>query len=480
MAVLRFPHIDFLSLRNELIHNLDFYLNIDHPIRARKVECPHEYAAKIKSIVDEGLKAFNTEFLSISSKVVKGKTVYFYTNEGTRLVDTLIGRYLRRFFQISSPSRNALIDLLLKHLQEPLPYGILRLDIKNFYESINTAELMKEITQSDLQSEHLNFIKKQFLAGGRGIKRGLSLGNVLSEVCLKKLDNIFNQIDEVILYERFVDDILIIYDCDKRDAPNTLLDFQSNSLIKEFLNRFTLEFHSDDAKLFNTTIPSVSEAKGDKKKKEDRKEFDYLGYHFSVSNKYMEAPGQTNLKKGEKNSQGKKEKQSKKNSQLRLVEVDLSEKSFKKIEARLRRSFSSYHTSISSIALDPRISAQVVPIDNFEVSPNAFLAFKLLEKRISFLVNNYRLFNQKKKVHFINGIYFGFRAVNTLEGRLLTLDKLLSQLIWREKSNASSAFLQRELDRLNRHSFRQGFQKQIFVHFSVSSLKEIKRCWRQI
>ena len=77
MAVLRFPHIDFLSLRNELIHNLDFYLNIDHPIRARKVECPHEYAAKINSIVDEGLKAINTEFLSISSKVVKGKTVYF-------------------------------------------------------------------------------------------------------------------------------------------------------------------------------------------------------------------------------------------------------------------------------------------------------------------------------------------------------------------------------------------------------------------
>ena len=217
----------------------------------------------------------------------------------------------------------------------------------------------------------------------------------------------------------------IIYDLKHK------INIESNKEISHFLEKYKLELHIEDEKYFQKEVYKINRTK-----KINDINFDYLGYRFTIKNKYAPA----------------------KDRQFRLVTVDLSEKTFQKYKRRIEKSFSSY---------------------NHNYLANQVIAFTLLDKRISYLTSNYRLFNQKKRVSFINGIYYGFRAINQTDGRLKELDDYLRYFIEREKMSCHSSS-KKFLDSLNKHSFTRGFKNKTFLYFSISSLKEIKNCWKDI
>ncbi len=441
MANISFPHITELSLKKELIRNRTFFLKIDKTKRSRKSTNPINLEKEIDSIVQDGIQAFNSDSIDLILRKIKGNNVYSYKNLGTKLVDKLITRYLKDYFELATPSRNDMVDVLLSHLQEPSEYRIHRLDLKKFYESINTNELLHKLKTTDLQLQHINFIKNNILLkNGYGIKRGLPLSNVLSEICLKELDSIFQETEGIFFYKRFVDDIIIISDLKKK------FEVKSDPNIKSFLTKFSLDFHSDKTKFLEEDVLSFDNKNSCSTATSIRKhiEFDLLGYHFRVANVIK--------------NNSRAQNYFKKNG-LRYLEIDLSDKTFNKIKRKLSASFSAYHKL-------PHYRSRITK-------------FKLLDQRISFLTSNYRLFNQTKKVNFINGIYFGFRSVNK-QKKLLELDKYLHYLIGREKRNTSSVAEKKKLDKLNRHSFQKGFEHKIFNHFSIHLLKEIRKCWSQI
>lgn len=420
-----FPIIDTLSLRDELIRNKELFFKLSKTTRIKKLENPEIFDLEIEKTVNLGLKGFRSKRKCFIEHKIKEKLVYSYSNIGTIAVDKIISRYLAKIYNLKLWSRDEIMSILLHHLREPTSYGVLRLDIKNFYETINTKELLKELQKTELQLKHLSFIKSTFLKAGRGIKRGLPLSQVLSEICLQNLDEIFRQTNGIFFYARFVDDIIIIYDGKNK------LDINQIKEITNFLTKYKLEFHSDNEKEFNQIIPKIN-----KKTTYKDIKFDYLGYQFKIKNEYSQP----------------------KERQYRSVEVDLSEKTFKKFKQRLEKSFSIYH--------------------NQHIT-NPSQSYKLLDKRISYLTSNYRLFNQRKRVTFINGIYYGFRAINNSKGRLTELDNLLRYLIRREQNNSES-YYKNDLELLNRHSFIRGFSDKSFLYFSVSSLNEIRKCWKNI
>jgi retron-type reverse transcriptase len=118
-------------------------------------------------------------------------------------------------------------------LKETLFDGILRLDVKDFYPSIDHAVLCKQIKKSIKKKEILECILKAIknptankLESGNkrensiGVPQGLSISNILANIYFFPIDNIFSKKSHI-KYFRYVDDILILCKCENLDKIRT-------------------------------------------------------------------------------------------------------------------------------------------------------------------------------------------------------------------------------------------------------------------
>lgn len=101
----------------------------------------------------------------------------------------------------------------------------IKLDIKDFYPSINHKILRKEI-KKDIKSRkflRLLFNSITTATGEKGVKntkgvpQGLSISNILANIYLKELDDVYKNTANIV-YFRYVDDILIL--CSSTDCLN--------------------------------------------------------------------------------------------------------------------------------------------------------------------------------------------------------------------------------------------------------------------
>lgn len=122
-------------------------------------------------------------------------------------------------------------------------FCFLRVDIKNYYPTIDQKILIRRVRTKIRKTELVRLIQnaistptgKKNIAENiskRGVPQGLSISNILSSVYLTKLDEKYKRDAR---YFRYVDDILII--CRKRDAQST---FRS---LKADLKKLKLECH---------------------------------------------------------------------------------------------------------------------------------------------------------------------------------------------------------------------------------------------
>lgn len=149
--------------------------------------------------------------------------------------------------------------------------SFIKLDVSNFYPSINHTVLLRKLRSKIRSPIILNLIKsaistptvskssKSDTANAKGVPQGLAISNALAATYLVDIDKKFSKIPNV-KYFRYVDDILIL--C-KGKQKSTI----ASEIISEFKS-IGLEVHD----------PVVSPAKSSMGKLGEK--FDYLGYEF--------------------------------------------------------------------------------------------------------------------------------------------------------------------------------------------------------
>lgn len=166
------------------------------------------------------------------------------------------------------------ISALKSICSEGLPMTIIRLDIKKFYQSVDTKKVLDCATNGTKSTYALRQNLQHFLAWSednvRGVPTGVSLSSSLAEYYLMQyLDSRAISLPGVYFYRRYVDDIIMV--CSSRRPSREYIEDLEAILPEE------LEFNSATNKR-DVLIIHTPEQRGC---------FNYLGYKFSITRKLV-------------------------------------------------------------------------------------------------------------------------------------------------------------------------------------------------
>ncbi|MEB2626717.1 antiviral reverse transcriptase Drt3a, partial [Pseudomonas sp. YuFO8] len=146
---------------------------------------------------------------------VKNKTIYRIKNFSDELILRKINKNIQRNIKLPNASRDSIIANIKNILSEGVSYKIYRLDVKSFYESFLTEDVISIISKIQRLSPTTKKMVKDILnhhtnSGGLGVPRGLALSATLSEIMMLPFDKEVCSQPGVFFYSRYVDDIIII------------------------------------------------------------------------------------------------------------------------------------------------------------------------------------------------------------------------------------------------------------------------------
>ena len=263
-------------------------------------------------------------------------------------------------------------------MEDNCPKYVIRTDIKNFYESIPQKILLEKINNDYLLSiktkkfinqifESYNGLTKQTDADtARGVPRGIGISAYLSELFMRNVDNQIQELDDLVYYARYVDDIIAIFVPESKNVNDNYLQ-NYLSQIKKIVENEELNLNEAKTKEYKL-FDSLNYIRLNT---ESPKTIQYLGYEIGSTDK-------------------------------KLV-IELSERKIKKYFDRIKLSFKSFSK---------------------KKQHNRKKEFKLLSARIKYLTSNTKLRNNKDKV-FV-GIFYSNPFLKSVE----SLERLQKRLNW--------------------------------------------------
>lgn len=176
---------------------------------------------------------------------------------------------LRRLVGGQGAARNAVVKAIRCICAEGVPYTIIRLDIRRFYDSIDIDDMSKVVDQATRETYALRRNLEEFLHWSKenfgGIPTGLSLSATLAEFYIsQQYDTKVRALPGVNFYIRYVDDIIMV--CAPGKSGN---DYISDA---EALLPPGLRFNASSNKKKFVDLQS-EKARG---------KFEYLGYSFDI------------------------------------------------------------------------------------------------------------------------------------------------------------------------------------------------------
>lgn len=199
---------------------------------------------------------------SFSRSKRKQKWVYYPSNKVDYLAIKLLDRYLRRIYKVIQADRNKIIRQIKSLLEDEGDFIILKVDIENFYESVDLQSLISKI-QNDmiLSPQGIKLLKSLALNSPNGLPRGIGISSTLAELYLENFDKEIKNHESVFYYCRYVDDIFILLNKqDKKKVKNTVVNQ---------LNLISLNINKIKEKEIILQAPYSQS-------------FDYLGYNFQL------------------------------------------------------------------------------------------------------------------------------------------------------------------------------------------------------
>ena len=219
----------------------------------------------------------------------KGKPVFCIDAEPeTFFVIKQLQRNIHRIYGVKQANRHDLVCQLRDMLGSSFPFELVRTDISSFYESIDRKQLVEKLDKDQLLSPaSKKYIKQVLVSYGAisgtatGIPRGVGISAYLAELSLRPVDKEIRAIPGLVLYCRFVDDIVAVFA--RPPAGKNLGSFKN--LIIEILVENALTHNAIKTSEFK--LPDTTS-----------REFEYLGYRFNcIGDKFGVSPSAAKIEK---------------------------------------------------------------------------------------------------------------------------------------------------------------------------------------
>ena len=178
---------------------------------------------------------------------------------------------LASLYKDETPFLHSIITGVMQEIWQRGFDSVIRLDVKDFYPSINHELLLKRLSKRIRKKELISLIKsaitqqtlekidnKKVTKAITSIPQGLPISNILANIYLEVIDKKYNN-DSSLAYFRYVDDILIF--CNRLN-----IEHLKQTIISDFL-AIGLVIHGDDDPGKNYSGDASSR-------------FNYLGYVF--------------------------------------------------------------------------------------------------------------------------------------------------------------------------------------------------------
>lgn len=356
-------------------------------------------------------------------KNINGKPGYDCASPEDELVLKKLNDNIKRLFKVKTSDRHAIVKQVISLLKDSQPISVIRLDIKNFYESIDRKKVVDYVNDEWLLSYQNRMILKSFndltqISSEKGLPRGLSISSTLSELGLRKFDSKVRKIKDVYFYGRFVDDMIIF--CTKN--PQEILDEVTGLLNGLNLNlKFNEKTYIFDAEANNR----------------EKSFIDYLGYKIIFeSSPELVKP--------------------------RKVIVQISDKKIHKIKNRVHKAFRSYTRTRTFDLLLARLKF---------LTGNQYIIGDIERTKLkSGIYYNYPLLTTD----------FQLKQLDTFYQKLITSDathikKSLSMI--RKHNHKNLLKKNSRLTQIQRMSFTFGFENKVMNYFDRKMSKKIKGCW---
>jgi len=249
-------------------------------------------SATIDALMDEiSQKVLKSTFkIELSKKDgPNGKSVYCIDAEPeTFFVIKQLQRNINRIYKVKQSNRHDLVCQVRDMLGSSFPFELIRTDISSFYESIDRKKLLEKLDSDQLLSPASKKYVKQVLVsyGAKsgtsvGVPRGVGISAYLAELYLRPIDHAIRTIPGLVLYCRYVDDIVAVF---ARPPAGNSLGSYKDRIIDIFSKNGLLH---NAAKTHEFAFPDTNP-----------QDFEYLGYKFSVNAGKCEiAPSTTKVDK---------------------------------------------------------------------------------------------------------------------------------------------------------------------------------------
>jgi hypothetical protein len=203
----------------------------------------------------------------------KGKAIFRIDGSAeTFFVVKQLQRTINRIYGVKPANRHDIVCQLRDALSCDFPYDLVRTDISTFYETINRNKLLKQLDGDQLlSSSSKSFIQQALRSYGEltsdpaGIPRGVGISAYLAELYLRDLDREIRSLDGLVLYCRYVDDIIAIFA--RPPSADANLSYKE-AILRSFAS---LGLQHNLEKTFEHKIDRSSKVS-----------LDYLGYNFTT------------------------------------------------------------------------------------------------------------------------------------------------------------------------------------------------------
>lgn len=234
-----------------------------------------------------------TDFKIVLSKKIRsdGKAVYCIDNTAeTFFVIKQLQYNINRIYKVKQSNRHDIVCRIRDTVRSNFPFEVVRTDISSFYESIDRRKLWERLDEDQLLGPSSKKYLKQILAAYEslsgattGIPRGVGISAYLAELYFRSIDKAINKIPGIVLYARYVDDIIAIF---ARPPVGSNLGAYSDIIIQIF-SKNGLVHNPGKTVEFKTGSHATEE-------------FEYLGYKFQLDKgKFDIAPSENKIRKYE-------------------------------------------------------------------------------------------------------------------------------------------------------------------------------------
>lgn len=385
--------------------------------------CKADYSKSLLQIA-ELINSESFSFHSLSSFNFNDKKIYKIDSPEEWYALKKISYNLKKLYRIKFSSKDEITSQIINIITDPSPFRIFRLDVKDFFESIDLADVIKKIKNDNLLSfsnvRILDVLQNTEELKDSGLPRGLSISSVMSEIYMSEIDKEIRYLPQIYYYARYVDDIIII-------THNNLYKIED---FEKIFSRKKMQLNKK-SKCIITSNPESQQNKSNK--------LDFLGYSYLIHDALTK-------------------------NNVRDVSINPSDKKIKKIKSRIIKSLISFAYKKDKELILNRIRF---------LTGNYYLDNEIiLSKKFEF--------DSSDQNKLKGGIYYNNKHIND-NIKLYELNSFLRSLLYCKRDNFIGRVVKEIPPSLCReissYNFAFGFEKKIIHSFTESEIKKICECW---